>query len=275
MPTVESKVWVFGDYKQAEARVVAWRGPVPKMKEFFSSEVDVHTEVARLIAKVVQEHKLNMPGTLFKKKPWQLLSKEDKDERQIGKTTAHAGNYGIGKNTLSHYLKGIPPKYAEIILAVYHSIFPEVKRGYQKWIDDCLHKNSTVVTPFGRPKVFYDIPSEERSKKAYAYYGQSTVGDLLTKLIVRLCEHFEELSQTAPDVVLDPGKIRRSGFDVRLNIHDAVGISVPNDPISIDHVVRVVEKESAIPMEICGDTLVIPMDIKVGPSWGEAKDYQV
>jgi hypothetical protein len=120
--------------------------------------------------------------------------------------------------------------------------------------------------------VFYDIPGEDRSKKAYAFYGQSTVGDLLTKLLVRVCEQFGTASELE---VQSPRNIRACGYNVLLNIHDAIAVSVPNDKIVINEVIRVITKESAIPMEIGGNTLVIPMDFHVGPSWGEVKDYKI
>lgn len=266
------KVFIFGDYKQAESRVVAWRGPVPRLKTFFRSDVDIHTEVAKVIAKVIQENKLPMPNKLFYKKPWNELTSKDKDERQIGKTGGHAGNYGIQKYTFAQFI-GIPVKYAEIILAAYHTQFPEVKLGYQKYIHDCLVRDKTIVTALGRPRTFYDVFGDQMLRQAYAYYGQSTVGDLLTRLIRRIGEHFEEIKFT-DGVVWTPDRIRSCGFDTRINAHDAVGVSVPDSSDLVSYVVKVIKEEAEFTLNIDGDDLVIPMDFKIGPSWGELHDYE-
>jgi len=267
-----NKIWLFADYKQAESRVVAWRGPVPRLKQWFKDGVDIHTEIAKSIAKIVQENKLILPNKLFQKKPWHELTNKDKDERQIGKTTGHAGNYGIQKNTLGLFLN-MPPKYAELILAIYHTQFPEIKRGYQFWIEECIRNNRTIITAMGRPKIFYDIIGDELMRAAYAYYGQSTIGDLLTNLINKISEHFQEIKFNDANI-WTPTKIRQCGFDTRLNAHDAVGISIPDSTDLIAYTVKVIKKESAYAMNIGGDELIIPMDFKIGRNWGELKDYE-
>lgn len=260
-----------GDYSQAESRVVAWRGPVPRMRDIFKRGSDIHLEVAKTIARVVQENKIILPNKLFMKTPWDKLTAANKDERQIGKTTGHANNYGLGSEKFAMFT-GLPEKYAKIIQTIYHSQFPEIRGGYQQWIENELRRTRTLVTALGRPKVFYDIFSNEMLRMAYAYYPQSTVGDLLTQTIVKTCECFEEVAFDDA-VIWTPARIRQAGLDVRLNVHDAVYVSVPNDPESIAFAVNTIKKVGEIPLVIGDDTLVIPMDFKVGVNMGELRSY--
>ena len=257
------KVWIFGDYSQAETRVVAWAGPVPSLKTWFKNKEDVHLNVAKVIAKVIQENKVIMPGSLFKKS-WESLTKSD-EEREKGKQTGHAGNYGLGYDKAALYL-AIPPQYAKIILNIYHEMFPEIKGGYQKWIDECL---PTIVLPepFNWPHSFYDRPSPERSRVAYASYAQGTIGLLLVRTLVRCCEIF---SRELPEAtVMTPNVIRSQGLDVQLQVHDSIGISVPNDREVIQYTCQLVRKEAEYPLIIKGEPLIIPMDFKVGKSWAK------
>lgn len=269
------KIWVFGDYKQAESRVVAWRGPVPQMKQWFLEDKDIHIEIARSIGQVVQEHKLDLPGKLFRTIPWQLLSKENKDERQVGKTTGHAGNYGIGKNTLAIFL-GMPPNYAEIILAIYHAKFPGIKQGYQRWIEAQIRRDRTIrlPPPINWEKTFYDLISEELFKAAYSFYPQSTIGALITSAIRSLGECFAEINFDNNNVIWTPNHIGSCGVDIKLNSHDAIGISVPDSQDLVKFTVKKMREFMEVPLDIEGEELIIPVDFKIGPSWGELKDYE-
>lgn len=260
-------IWLSADGSQAEARVVAWAGPVPSLRSWFSNREDVHLNVARQIARIVQENKLVLPRRLFMSKPWNEYTKEDKSERQVAKTTVHANNYGLGK---IHYstLTGLPVKFAQILQEIYFSLFPEIKTGYQAWIDSLIRESRTIVTPFGRRRVFYDVIGPELSRAAYAFYPQSTVGDWLTNMITRLCECFSE-----PSGLLTPQRIRLCGLGVQLNVHDQVLIAVPNQEEDILYAARQAKSIGEEPINIRGSDMVIPVDIKTGPNWGELKDF--
>jgi len=272
-------VWVFFDYAQAEGRVVAWRGPIPAMKSWFLEGRDTHLETAKLIGRIVQENKIRMPKMqdghlLFSHKPWQEFTKADFYERDIGKKSNHADNYGLGRFKYS-LMTGLPLKEATMLQNVHHALFPEIKKGYQKWIEDCINKNRTIVTPWGWSYTFYyyDIITPELYRAGYALYPQSTIGDLLVFTMTELCELFaEELPEAS---VMTPQAIRKRGLDVQLQIHDAAGIVCPDDAECIDFVCKKAKEKGEIPIIINNEPLVIPMDFKVGPTWGDAKDFEV
>jgi len=262
-----NKVWVFGDLKQAEAMVVAWRGPVPLLKQWFRAGEDVHLNVAKLIGKTVQANKLKLPNGLFGNKPWQEFTKSD-PERQIGKSGVHSGSYGVGSDKWA-LVTGLPEPIAKLILEIYYKLFPEIKSGYQAYIDSCLAKDSTIITPLGRRHTFYDHPSPDRSRSAYSLYAQCTVGDLLSICLDRINRCFNNLDDVEGPIT--PLAIAKCGLDTALQEHDAVGVRCFEN--EVDNVCSIIHKASQIPMEMAGDTLVIPMEFKVGPSWGELKDY--
>lgn len=267
---VMKKVFVFADYSQAESRIVAWRGPVPKLKLWFQQKKDVHIEVAKIIAKVIQENKIKLPNNLFTKKKWYELDKSDKDERQVGKTTGHANNYGLGKDTFAFRL-GLPVEHAAVIQAIYHTQLPEIKGGYQAWIRRQIDTKHCLTLPQGWTKFFYDIPGDPLYRAAYAFYPQSTVGLLLTACICGVCEIFEKVKFDG-GIVWTPQRLRQCGLDFRLNAHDAIGVVVPDDKECIDFAIKTIRENGEKPLLIGDDELTIPMDFKIGSSWGELYD---
>lgn len=267
------KVWINADYSQAEARVVAWKGPVPALKTWFIEGADVHLNVAKMIARVVQAGKLKLPRNLFTGKPWDSYTADD-PERQLAKNCVHGNNYGLGPVKFG-LMTGLPKNAAEMVQNIYFSIFPEIKTGYQAGIRAAIDRDRTIVLPepLCWKRTFYDIAGDELYRAAYAAYAQSTIGGKLVRLWTRLSHLFEE---TLPEGQLaTPSNIRKMGLDVRLNVHDSVGVVVPNDEVVIEHTCRIIKKLGEEPLIINGESLVIPMDFKVGPNFGDLKKYKL
>lgn len=272
---MNERVWVFGDLSQAEARVVAWAGPIPTLRSWFIEGGDVHTNVAKMIAKVSQENRLQLPGNLFIGKHWKDYDKKD-PERQLAKNTVHASNYGMGKRKFG-LITGLPERYAAMVQEVYFGLFPEIKSGYQTWIDDQLRRNRTIILPQGWPIQFYDMFGPELSRTAYSLYAQSTVGLIITKALSGVCEHFQrdlKIATGGTPYIRTPSAIRAGGLNVLLQIHDALGVSCPAAPETIDYTCSVLKHYMEQTIVIKGEPLTIPVDFKVGRSWGDAKDYQ-
>jgi DNA polymerase I-like protein with 3'-5' exonuclease and polymerase domains len=266
------RVFIFGDYSQAEARVVAWKGPVPLLKQWFLTDEDVHTNVAKMISRVVQLQHIKMPGGLFTRHPWESVPKES-EERQVSKTTVHGNNYDMGEQKFAQ-VTGLPLQHARVLQAIYFAQFPEIRENYQRGIREQIQKTRTLTTPQGRRMIFYDTLSEELYREAYAWFPQSTVGDLTSRWFLHCAEHFA----SAKDLRLGrwiPGNIRACGFDIRLQVHDALGVSIPNDPDIIMYTARKMKEYGEIPLLINGELLTIPVDFKVGPSWGELEDLKL
>src|SRR5262249_55396516 len=131
-------------------------------------------------------------------------------------------------------ITGLPERYAVVLQGVYFNLFPEIRTGYQAWIDACLRRDRTVTTPQGWPIKFYDVFGPELQRSAYSLYAQSTVGLLITKTLVGVTNHFRS-AQRGHYWRSTPSDIRSRGLDTRLQIHDALGVSVPNDPSTINY----------------------------------------
>src|SRR5215510_11996483 len=114
---IAPRTWLFGDYNQAESRVVAWRGPVPKLKKWYQEGQDVHLHVTKLIARVIQESKLKIPNDLFTRKAWDAFTKAD-EEREQAKRIVHGYNYEIGKHKMSLTLN-VSEKITELLMHIY------------------------------------------------------------------------------------------------------------------------------------------------------------
>jgi hypothetical protein len=224
-----------------------------------------------MIAKVTQENRISLPNRLFATKHWSEYAKED-PERDVSKQTVHANNYGMGKRKFG-LITGLPERYAQMVQEIYFGLFPEIRTGYQAWIDSCLRRNRTITLPQGWPIKFYDIFSPDLQRSAYSLFAQSTVGLLITKTLVDVSAHFSKAQGRMESARRTPTAIRGDGFDTRLQIHDALGISCPNDDLSINYVCSALKHYGEQTISVRGEPLVIPMDFKVGPNWGDAKSY--
>ena len=129
---VAPRTWLFPDMNQAESRVVAWRGPVPKLRQWYIEGQDVHLRMTQLIAKAIQDSKIPIPKrdglAIFTRKPWDEFIKGD-EEREQTKRIVHGGNYEIGIKKTALIL-GVSETLAKILLAIYYSLNPEIKNNY-------------------------------------------------------------------------------------------------------------------------------------------------
>jgi DNA polymerase I-like protein with 3'-5' exonuclease and polymerase domains len=264
------KVFLFADYSQAEARVVAWAGPIPAMRTWFQTGEDIHLNVARLIGRIVHENKIEMPHGLWRKS-WTEIVKGD-PERQLAKNTVHGNNYDMGALKFG-LVTGLPHKYARIVQDMYHAIFPEIRGNYHKWIRDELNKNRTLTNPLGWKRTFYDAYGSELERAAYAWYPQSTIGLLTIRTLTHVCEVFKEDYSNAK--ILTPSRIRALGLDVQLQVHDSIGVVLPNDPTLVAAAARRIKEIAEYPLIIKGEPLVVPVDFKIGPTWGDQHDYHI
>lgn len=286
-----NKVWLIGDFSQAEARVVAWRGPIPAMKKWFSDpREDIHLNVAKLIGKVVEDNKLDMPinattgNKLWNRMAWQELTKKNSkdDERQIAKNCVHANNYEVGKGKFAQ-MTGLPVKYAATLQDIYHGIFPEIRGGYHKWIKDCLAHNRTIWNPLGWKRSFYGnylLDRENINRAAYAWYAQSTIGLKNIRSLVKLCEvnhnwpwPIQLYNKNTSQLYYSPHTVLNMGYDVQLQIHDSIGMAIENDPLLICEASLAMKKIMETPIMIEGEELIVPVDFQIGPSWGELTTY--
>ena len=230
------------DLSQAEARIVALLAEDSNTLELFNT-TDIHSVTASWI---------------FNKDPKEITS----DERFIGKTSRHAGNYGMGKHRLMMSVNadakkfGIPvqlsEKEADHILKTFHARTPKIRGVFQREVKAEVASSRTLFNPFGRMRQFFgDIKDEE----LFAQLPQSTVSDHLRAAGLRI-------------------KSRLPSIRICLEAHDAFLFKVKED--EVEQVAKLVkeEMERAINFSSCSlprGELVIPAEAKVGKRYSELK----
>lgn len=229
----EGKLLVEIDLAQAESRYVAWEAPEPKLMELINEGRDIHRFVASRIFRKSEE----------------LVTKS---ERQLGKKSGHAANYGVGPRTFAEscLLDGIDitTEEAKGIIEGYYEVFPGIRRR-QKNIQQEVTRSKSLTTPLGRKRIFYDRVCDSLFREAYAYCPQSTIPDITNYLMLYLWEDEE--------------------VEFLLQVHDSLLLQVKESKVN-----DLISKASCLDnwhpeIHLPGGQLRIPVDIKVGKFWGD------
>lgn len=220
------------DLAQAESRYVAWEAPEPTLMKLIQEKRDIHRFVAARIFK----------------KPEETIGKSSK-ERQLGKKSGHAANYGVGPRTFveSCMLDGIfiTETEARKIIDGYFETFPGIRKR-QEDIRVKVSRERKLVTPLGRVRHFYGRMGDDLFRQAYAHCPQSTIPDITNHLMLYLFPH----------------------FPVLLQVHDSVLLHVDNMS-QADEVAEMARAYDQWHPEIHlpGGQLIIPTDVEVGDNW--------
>lgn len=244
----KGKLLISCDLSQAETWVVAWLANEPNMKHFLLNS-DIHAETA---------------VALFHKEISTIIT----EERYIGKQNNHANSYGMGPDRQAQVInkRSDQPPYVTVSVAqcrVYqnewHSLYPNV-RVWHNVVKYQLSQNMTLVTPYGRRRVFFAEWGSSLWKEGYAHIPQSTVSD-----------HFHGCVQ--PELGIEGGLL-----GVHKNVctpeillindsHDSCMLEVPaKNALEIGEEVR---SQLLRPLVINGEAVTIPVDLEVGERWGE------
>lgn len=232
------KVFVYRDYSQAEARVVAHLAGARTLIELFNDPTrDVHLEnAARIFKKAIE-----------------LVTAE---ERYLSKRGVHAANYGMQADKLMRVINAefketgirITLAQAKQILDAYFMLYPEIKSVYWRDVERELRTARMLISPLGRKRMFFGRMDDKLIRDGYSWKPQSTIGDLCCKALVR-CYH--EIPEA----------------DLLLNVHDSLLMET-----DVDYAEQVAAKMGVcmdIPLTIAGEIVHIPTDVKVGFNWGE------
>jgi uracil-DNA glycosylase family 4 len=233
-------VFLERDYSQAEARIVALLADDSETLELFDT-TDIHSLTASWI----------FGGS---------LSSITSDQRFIGKTTRHAGNYGMGKKRLmldanANALKfGINIKLSEKeageIIDIFHKRTPKIRSVFQSEVRYIVNKSRMLWNPYGRLRQFFGYIKDE---EAFAQLPQSTVPDCLRIAGLRLKEKYPWLRFC-------------------LELHDAFVWKVKED--EVEKVLRITKEEMEVPISfkycsIPRGELTIPTEASIGKRLNE------
>lgn len=245
------------DLSQAEARIVALLANDEKTLDLFRRKADIHSLTASWIFGV-------------------STGQVTKELRFIGKTTRHAGNYGMAKRRLMQLVNTDAKKFgisiaisewrAGKILDKFHDFAPNIRAVFHAEVEKALRDNHRVlVNPYGRYRQFFSEWGYDLFKEAYAQIPQSTVPDHLRKAGMRAEARFAEEG-------IFPRFVGTSTFAIEA--HDAF-IALVEDS-KIPRYVEIIHEELERPIDfsrcsIPRGELVIPAETKVGKNYRECK----
>jgi len=229
----EGKILVEIDLAQAESRYVAWEAPEPTLMRLINERRDIHRYVA---SKIFNKREENI----------------SQSERQLGKKSGHAANYGVGPRTFSEscMLDGMDITTTESrnIIEGYYEVFPGIRRR-QKNIREHVTRHKAITTPLGRKRIFHDRIGDGLFREAYAYCPQSTIPDITSHLMLFLWE--------------DPE------IEFLLQVHDSLLLQVKEDKVE-ELINKATNLDNWHPeIHLAGGQLRIPVDIQVGTCWGD------
>lgn len=249
----EGYIMVAADLAQAEDRYVNWKAGDLKGIADYEAGKDPHWENCKLF--------FDLPEDLA----YDKTDSEHYDMRnKLTKHANHANNYDMG-----------PMKFRSLLINAGHTEYTvkdckllqaKIKRkkpmieAWKGWVRNKITTDRTLVTALGRKKIFYGRISDDLFRKAYAFDPQSTIGELMSLCIRNLHDGLYE-----------------KGFRILMNVHDEVVAQVPDGMQS--ELIPLMKEIMEIPLmveDIYGQEreLTIPVDFKVGYSWGEMEDYE-
>jgi uracil-DNA glycosylase family 4 len=229
--------FTYFDLAQAEAKVVAWMWNVEGLKDaFVAAEDDTDVDV----------HRIN--GARIFRKQYNDIPTKDRNEdgshslRYIAKRCVHGLNYRMMPDKLAT-VTGLPFNEALEAHASYHRAFPEIRKGWEETVREV--KNTKMLWNFlGRRLLFLEPLTEEAMEAIIAFRPQSTIGDLINRVIYQ-CHEDPEWPEDAR---------------IKMNIHDA--LVAMNKRKDRKKVVEVMKRHAEEPLLIRGEQVVIFAEFK-------------
>lgn len=242
------KVFIYRDYSQAEARVVAYLADAKGLIELFEDPTrDVHKENASRIFRV----------------PIPAVTPE---QRYNAKRGVHAFNYGMEEDLFVMVVNQafretgfrMDRRTAKLVRDGYFMLYPEIQGNFWATVRQELAATRILVDAFGRKRIFFGRWDEKLIRDAYSYKPQATVGGLCCRALVKC---YNEIEVGRPDL----------DAQVLLQVHDSILMQAPIEKAV--EVAGMMGELMDIPITVNGHTFKIPTDVKIGYNWANrAKD---
>ena len=249
-------VFIGFDYRQAEAVVVAVLTYNHDLLDDIESGVDIHTQLAsQLPFNMTYEELLEeIAGHVAKGK-----SKDECRPRFISKKSRHAFNYIEGADTFALHVNrewidtkiGISRTEARAIRKMYLELSP----GLELWWDQVKQKiydQRYIDNSFGRRRFVLGRVTDDVIREMVSYEPQSTIGDLCTQSIVKICRALPYAQ-------------------VMLHMHDGGMFQIPED--KLDEAYETMIDLAVWPIRVGKEEVTIKVDGKVGYSWGDMSSH--
>lgn len=230
--TSPDNVLIHGDYKQAEARVMATLSQDEYLREILSRDeagYDFFNELSDQLYGV---------------------GKWAKEERI--RTKAFFYGIGYGREAYSIALEyGLSPSEGAKLYNNFTDLIPNVM-AWQTTIKQQVNRGEPLVSPFGRRRRFWLITDQNRKEvenEALSYLPQSTASDICLSALIRVRP-----------------MLRGHGF-IRLTIHDALVVECAETKREeVGNMLREVMVEEGRKFT---DYVPFPVDLSYGKSWGD------
>lgn len=234
------KILIQADYQKAESWIVAYLARCEKMLAALRDD-DFHSTNA---SNILGEH----------------VTKAQYRKRQLGKRVSHGANYGMTGFLLQKVLLREDYIYSkrecQALLDMYFDCYPNLKGVYHPWVQEQLKRDRTITSAFGRKITFWDFWGTRLFNKAYAFYPQSTVGDLTNRAIINLYKHDEY------------------PLEILLQVHDSIVMQIDEKYLCQD-LMDTISDCMAIPLVVRNsDPFTIPIDLEIGHNWYNLKDWE-
>ncbi|XP_033111697.1 DNA polymerase theta-like [Anneissia japonica] len=253
------------DYSQLEIRIIAHLSGDAKLVKILNGGGDVFKTIAA---------------------EWKRISPEEvtSEIRQQAKQICYGIIYGIGSKALADQLE-VSPDEATVFIEMFKARYKGLKAYIENTTKKC-RENGFVVTITGRrrylPKI-HDSNVHARShaeRQAVNTTVQGSAADLVKKAMVRidkrLAEEFPSTLKTHRHKQNETSRRRTrggsrspntpSGAFLVLQLHDELIYEVRKD--NVRQVAKLVKTEMESAMTL---SVVLPVKVNVGPTWGSVK----
>ena len=223
------------DYSQVELRLLADVANVKKLKEAFSSGVDIHTATA---------------SHVFKISP----SEVDANLRRQAKAINFGIVYGISAFGLAKNI-GVSAKEAKEYIDAYFEQMPEIKSYMGKTIN-FAHKNGFVETPFGRKCSILGI--NDTNKKIVANAERAAINAPIQGGAADIIK----LAMNKIEKVLSE---KNMATRMILQVHDELVFEAPDN--EVEDALHIVKQEME---NIVSLSVIFKAEVGIGATWTDA-----
>jgi DNA polymerase I-like protein with 3'-5' exonuclease and polymerase domains len=143
-------------------------------------------------------------------------------------------------------------KKAEFLIESYHSRYQEIRGIWHPRIKTQVRSTRIIHDAFGRKRLFLDRMDEDLFRKAFAQRPQASVVTIANIGVRRLVA---------------------AGYRVIAQVHDSIVIEFPEDQEG--PAMQALNNAMTTEITNWGGTFTIPVELKVGHSWGDLKEVHL
>ncbi|KAI4495700.1 hypothetical protein M0802_008535 [Mischocyttarus mexicanus] len=262
---IEGNVLLSADYCQLELRILAHFSKDPILCNILCKEGDIFKNIAAT---------------------WNNVSEDQIDDntRQNTKQLCYGMIYGMGVKTLAENLK-VTETEAKKFLESFINAYP----GINVWLKNVnleAHKNGYITTLMERRRMLPGLRSTNLYEKAQAERQavntkvQGSAADIAKQAMINIEDRIQNEFPNSAIVIPKTGikqKLRKQRKDdnlrgayLVLQLHDELLYEV--NIMDLNKVALIVKESME---QVCQLAVPLPVKIKVGPAWGDLKEYHI